>query len=56
MKLLTVIMVMVRTKQLYLMLDGYRDSSQDIEMHFSEKISQGTHFNVFSIIHSHVDE
>lgn len=24
---------MVRTKQLYLMLDGYRDSNQDIEMH-----------------------
>lgn len=31
-----VIMVMVRVKQLYLMLDGYRDSSQDTELCFSK--------------------
>lgn len=37
-------MVMVRTKQLYLMLGGYRDSSQDIEMRFSQKVFSGRVF------------
>lgn len=49
-----VIMVMVRVKQLYLMPDGCRDYSQDIELYFSLSIFQSMHFHMISVVHGHM--